>query len=165
MSPKRLTIPIIRTKRNAAEPEALSVLCLMTFPNWITPLLACFFNPAKRRYNGPPPRPVPLEFRRSWSREAKRKRPGITGPFSHAKRMVSDRRGLDVRRSQRRAADARAGGFEDGVVDGCRQRAHRGFARTRGHGFGMVEQDDIDDRRRLGDVDDGIGEPVDAFHA
>src|SRR3954447_20471427 len=63
---------------------------------------------------------------------------------------------------KRHAADAHAGRIEDRVRDRRRHRPDRGFSRTGRRQLGMIDQHAVDRLRRLGDVEDRIGEPVHA---
>src|SRR5262252_2395409 len=65
---------------------------------------------------------------------------------------------------ERHAADAHAGGVEDGVGDRRRQRPHRRLAGAGGRDLGPVDDHDVDRLRRLGDVEDRVGHPVDGGH-
>ena len=71
---------------------------------------------------------------------------------------------LEPLRRQRRAAQAHAGGVEDGVGERSRDRADRAFAGAGWRQFGAVNQHDVDRLGRLGDVEDRVGEPIDARH-
>src|SRR6266851_3733372 len=79
--------------------------------------------------------------------------------------VASDRlspRRLDPIRRERHAAEANAGGVEDGVGDRRRDRAGRGLAGALRRQLGSVDENDVDRLRRLGDVENGIGQPIDA---
>ena len=65
---------------------------------------------------------------------------------------------------ERHPADAHAGGVEDGVGDGRRDRPARRFAGARRRDLRMVDQHHVDLFGRLGDVEDRIGQPIDAGH-
>src|SRR5262249_30122885 len=67
-------------------------------------------------------------------------------------------------RRERHAADAHAGGVEDRVGDRGRHRPDRRLAGTGGWQLGMVDQHHLNRLRRLGDVEDRVGHPVDAGH-
>ena len=78
-----------------------------------------------------------------------RRRFAAPGPF----RLPSlCKRGLEALRGQGRAAQAHAGGVEDGVGDSRSDRADRAFTRAGGRQFGAVDQHDVDRLGCLGDV-------------